>query len=81
MAHFTVYAQAGAALSADEAERSLNALPDTAIIDRAGRLFLIDTPEENLDAVRAAVPGWNVVPETKFGIPDPRPRILRPPQP
>jgi hypothetical protein len=53
--------------------------PGLRVVDQTSRMLLVEGPEE---AVRSAFPSeeeWLIAPEQTYELPDPRPKVERPP--
>jgi hypothetical protein len=60
--------------------RRIRSIPDTAIVDSSSdRMMLVDGPEEHLRAALKDMPGWAMIPEQTVLLPDPRKKVLHPP--
>lgn len=58
----------------------IRSLPNTAILDSSSdRMMLVDGPEEHLRAALKDMPGWVMIPEQTVPLPDPRKKVLHPP--
>lgn len=57
----------------------IRALPDTIVLDDSSRMLLVESPEAKLRALIDSMPDWVMSPEQTFKLPDPHPKILRPP--
>lgn len=58
----------------------IRSLPETTILDSSSdRMMLVDGPEEHLRAALKRMPGWIMIPEQTVPLPDPRQKVLRPP--
>ena len=49
------------------------------IIDEMPRMLLVDCPEGVAAEWLAQMPGWKMQPETRASVPDPRPKLKKPP--
>ena len=57
----------------------IRALPNTTVLDHSSRMLLVASPESKLRALIDAMPDWVMTPEQTIRLPDPHPRIVRPP--
>jgi hypothetical protein len=71
------YANSGPA--PDAHVKQIRALPKAKIIDASSRMMLVDAPEEDLRKAIADMPGWVISAEQTINVPDPRPKVLHPP--
>ena len=54
---------------------SIAALPAVKVVDRAGRMVLVEAEDYSLADCAHKLPDWSVTAETMTPLPDPRPRI------
>lgn len=58
----------------------IRSLPKTTVLDSSSdRMMLVDGPEEHLRAALNLMPGWIMIPEQTVPLPDPRKKVLQPP--
>jgi len=58
----------------------IRSLPNTSILDASSdRMMLVDAPEEHLRGALQHMPGWLMIPEQTIQLPDPRKKVLHPP--
>lgn len=67
---------------AQEADLSrIRSLPETSVIDGSSpRMMLVEAPEEHLRNAINEMPGWVMAPEQTISLPDPRQKVLHPPE-
>lgn len=59
----------------------IRALPETKVIDASSpRMMLVEAPEERLRDAIEEMPGWVMSPEQTIQLPDPRQKVLHPPE-
>jgi hypothetical protein len=58
----------------------IRALPGATVLDASSpRMMLVEGPEEHLRTALNEMPGWVMTPEQIVTLPDPHPKVLRPP--
>jgi hypothetical protein len=59
----------------------IRALPEARVIDTSSpRMMLVEAPEEHLRNAISDMPGWVMSPEQTIQLPDPRQKVLHPPE-
>ena len=63
----------------EQAIQRVRSIKDASVLDDTGRMMLVDAPEHELRSALGSDADWVIAPEVSYSVPDPRPRILRPP--
>lgn len=71
------YLGKGRAPAADAAR--VRGLEDAVVIDTTSRMLLVECDEETLKAFVDEAGDWALSPERQYAVPDPRPKVERPP--
>ena len=59
--------------------KQIKSLPEAQVLDASSRMMLVEAPEKNLRKAVADLPGWVISAEQTVALPDPRPKVLHPP--
>jgi len=73
MARFIVRYRGNGARPEDTVNK-LRSIKGAAVVDDAGRMMLMDVPEQALRSVLASEPDWLIAPEVAYPMPDTRKR-------
>ena len=58
----------------------IRAVPEARVLDSSSRMMLVEAPEEHLRNAVSDMPDWVMSAEQTIPLPDPRPKVLHPPE-
>lgn len=70
----------GAGPAREEDLKRIRSMPEARVIDASSpRMMLVEGPEEHLRSAISDMPDWVMSAEQMIPLPDPRPKVLHPP--